>query len=295
MALGKIHLHDDGIVPFGNAMDDLETRSRGLIRSPIGCDFLLIAEMLGFRAPELGRADIALHLAARAVSDLSVWRQDHSKAIEAALAEGPRLLPIARDLLRRDAARWWFGPFDRDAQIWVVPFDHGAAPAPAVDPPRRPTEFDRYIQRPFGALVTTTLIDGTIPMLAAEREGAGDLGGTLRPPLVRYRLIVSPHARIFSIDAPADWRRLCEAFPATEPGGLHGGLLTPDFSAVAREWDAVHLSFGGVLSAVQAPLDGPGGRTELDSWEIEQTVWLRWVFDDATRLPDVLEAIPSPL
>ena len=276
-------------------MDDLETRSTGLIRSPIGCDFLLIAEMLGLKDVELDRADIALHLAARAVSDLSVWRQDHAEAIQAALVEGPRLLPIARDLLRREATRWWFGPFDREAQIWVAPFVHGAAPAPVVDALRRPTEFDRYIQRPFGALTTSTLVDGTIPMLAAERESAGDLGGTLPPPLVRYRLAVSPSARIFSINAPSDWRRLCEAFPATEPGGMHGGLLTPDFSAIAREWDAVHLSFGGVLSAVQAPLDGPTGRTELDSWETEQTIWLHWVFDSVTRLPDVLDTIPSPL
>ncbi len=276
-------------------MDDLERRNATFIQCPIGCSFLLLSEAYRLNIADLLRVDIALHLAARTISHLSVWRQDHAEAIQAALAEGPRLLPVARDLLRRDTTRWWFGPFDRNAQIWVAPFDQGSAPAPAVDPPRQPTEFDRYIQRPFGALVTTTLIDGTIPMLAAEREGAGDLGGTLRPPLVRYRLSVSPAARIFSIDAPADWRRLCESFPATEPGGLHGGLLTPDFGAVAREWDAVHLSFGGVLSAVQAPLDGPAGRTELDSWETEQTIWLRWAFDSVTRLPDVLDIIPSPL
>ena len=276
-------------------MDDIETRSVGLIRSPIGCRFLLLSEAYGLKTADLLGVDTALHLAARTVGHLSVWRQDHAEAIREALAEGPRLLPIARDLLRREATRWWFGPFDRGAQIWVASYDPVSAPVPAVNAVHPPTEFDRYIQRPFGALTTSTLIGETIPMLAAEREGAGDLGGTLPPPVARYRLSVAPSARVFSVNAPSDWRRLCEAFPAAEPGGMHGGLLTPDFSAVAREWDAVHLSFGGVLSAVQTPLEGPEGRTELDSWVTEQTVWLRWVFDRVTRLPDVVDPILSPL
>ncbi len=80
--------------------------------------------------------------------------------------------------------------------------------------------------------------------------------------------------------------------PRAGAGWPPGGRLVPDFAAVARDWDAVHLTLGGLLTAEQVRVDGPGGATELQGWDAEQTVWLRWVFDEVTRLPDLLR--PSP-
>ena len=94
---------------------------------------------------------------------------------------------------------------------------------------------------------------------------------------------------------PNDWSRLCRAYQAEERGGLHGGSLVPDFSLVAEDWDGVHLSFGGLLTSTHVPIHGPGGRTMLDSWEAEQTVWLRAMFDGETRLPDLVRPVDVPL
>lgn len=68
----------------------------------------------------------------------------------------------------------------------------------------------------------------------------------------------------------------------------------PDFSLVAANWDGVHLSFGGLLIATHVPVEGPGGRTLLDSWEAEQTVWLSPSFVAETRLPDLERGVEVP-
>ena len=90
-------------------------------------------------------------------------------------------------------------------------------------------------------------------------------------------------------------RRLAGAGPAvtrsTGPGrggGGPGGLasdVAPDWVAVRREWDGVHLSFGGLLAASLVPLGRAGERTALWTWECEQTCWLRDVFAARADLP----------
>ncbi len=63
----------------------------------------------------------------------------------------------------------------------------------------------------------------------------------------------------------------------------------PDWGLVAGEWDAVHLSLGGLLTAQLVQVKGSAGFTELQSWDSEQTTWLRWCFDEVERLPDLAQ------
>jgi hypothetical protein len=64
-------------------------------------------------------------------------------------------------------------------------------------------------------------------------------------------------------------------------------LIEPDWQAVARDWDGIHLSVGGVLTAERVRWGQPRAQTHLFGWDVESTAWLRWVFDRVERLPDV--------
>ncbi|MDE2687669.1 MAG: hypothetical protein OXI16_09275 [Chloroflexota bacterium] len=70
--------------------------------------------------------------------------------------------------------------------------------------------------------------------------------------------------------------------------------LTSNWSAVAAEWDGVHLTLGGLLTAEKVRVASAAGWSMLRFWDMEQTMWLRWVFDDVERLPD-RDAIPLPV
>jgi hypothetical protein len=56
--------------------------------------------------------------------------------------------------------------------------------------------------------------------------------------------------------------------------------LDPDWSKVAADWDGVHLSVGGWLTAEDVPYESGGVITELRGWDVESTAWFRWSFDD---------------
>jgi hypothetical protein len=54
------------------------------------------------------------------------------------------------------------------------------------------------------------------------------------------------------------------------------------------------LTLGGLLTGEQVRTSSPAGWTAHDKWDLEQTLWLRWKFISAERLPD-LPAQPQPL
>ncbi len=280
--------------------DDLDARSAALTAAPLGCAFLAWAERLGLNAETAATPPASFHLLAEAVIEVSVWWANHAGRVRDVLAEGPRLRPLARAILGQPVARWWFGPLDRRAQLLAaVPTDAAPgvtmnateAPSVIVTPDGPPTDWERYAQKPAWGVYTSTEVDGLSSFLVGAAGTAGDLG-PIDLPFARVRLSTPSHARVFTVDGPAAWHRLGTAYPAHEAGGLFGGLVAPDFGAVARDWDAVHVTFGGLLTADQVPIEGPDGRTALQGWDAEQTVWLRRVFDEVSRLPDLAEPLP---
>jgi len=121
--------------------------------------------------------------------------------------------------------------------------------------------------------------------------------------------LVSPRTqrelRLFVIDGPQDWARLCARFPfevsASKRHDWHhttGGVepwFMPDFDAMAAEFDAIHLSLRGYLSSAgiavpvpclpEAEEDSPIldqrlperpllGHTVLAGWAPLSTYWL---------------------
>ena len=55
----------------------------------------------------------------------------------------------------------------------------------------------------------------------------------------------------------------------------------------------MHLTLGGLLTAEKVRVVSAAGWTMHRFWDIEQTMWLRWAFDDVERLPE-RDAMPLP-
>lgn len=179
--------------------------------------------------------------------------------------------PLALAVLGRPETDGWFEPLDRGAQVLaktpigasgtgltMSPTAASVLARPVV-PDGSPTDWERYAQKPEWGLVTSTAVGGVSSFLVAVGRTAGDLG-PLQPPVARHRLAASAGARVFEVDGPDAWHRLCTSYPADDEGGLLGGLTVPDFGAVERDWDAIHLSLGGLLTAEQVRVEGPSSR-----------------------------------
>lgn len=233
-------------------------------------------------------------LVGRALDDVNVWRVDREEAVQNLLREGPRLLSLAYAILGQSKAAWWFAPLDRTTQVMSKSPGTEVVPVALKVSMGPPTEQERYAQQPAWGLYTSSKIDGITSYLVSASECVGSLG-PLEMPFARYRLSVTADARVFEVDGPAAWHRLCRTYPAPTQGGLLGSLVGPSYEAVAQHWDAVHVTLGALLTAEHVLILGPEGGTALQGWDAEQTVWLNWVFDEVTRLPDLAGQIRTPI
>lgn len=96
---------------------------------------------------------------------------------------------------------------------------------------------------------------------------------------------VDPDTRVYEIAEAADWVRLCRDYPLEVTWGRHvtwhectgrqGRWLIPDWSRVARDFDAVHVTVLGYLGTAGEVLDlDDGFATLLAGWDPDETYWL---------------------
>lgn len=97
--------------------------------------------------------------------------------------------------------------------------------------------------------------------------------------------------RVYEIDGPAAWARLCRERPVDVTGekrhdwyrttGRAGTWVVPDWSAVAREYDAVHLTMTGYLQAAGTAIAVDETRASvIAGWAPDETFWLTDVLGD---------------
>lgn len=201
------------------------------------------------------------HLASR-------YMGDYGRHVESLRASAPRLAGLAARLVAR-VPGWW-APLDRSAQVWA-----GKMSEPP-DALRFQPELDQMHQlasKPRYAFWTSTLVRPyTSPWLLWPE-------GQFKGPPRLWRMTVIPDARVAEIHSPRDWAELCVRYPAGS-----ATWLDPNWHEVARDWDGVHLSAGGWLTAEDLPYDAGGRTAELRGWNMESTVWLRWCFAGAEPL-----------
>lgn len=112
-------------------------------------------------------------------------------------------------------------------------------------------------------------------------------------------------ARVFEISGAESWVELCRSYPLDVSAGRRydwflttgrmGAWTMPDWSLVAREFDAVHLSVAAYLSAAGTaiPIDSDTASV-IAGWDPDATYWLTdvvlgefsetsWTLDERTR------------
>jgi hypothetical protein len=216
------------------------------------------------------------------------WGSEHATIAELT-GRADELRPVAERIVRAPAAQWWWRGIDRDHQTHIG--------LPKEGPPEQafafvPDEFSVDVTQPRRFLDTSTEVGelpGTWLFYGAD--------GLSPPPLAVWSLRASPEARVYEIHRPADWVALVDRYPkdTTEyysaawrrnwrfPDGL---IVTPDWRSVAEEWDGVHLSMAGLLTATSQTLAVRPAWTMCEGWETEETAWLRWSFAEVERMPD---------
>jgi len=266
-------------------MQSVQAQIDALIAAPAGRALLFITARFGLDAAEIATPRKTLELAALALAEVSRWRIYRPAALsQLERADLHRLQSQARALLASPGAAWWFAPLERSRQVWL---SHDGDPPLAerlVSPAGLPSSWERYAQKPANGFFTSTLIDGSSGAATALTVGTSDFSETFQPgPIACWRLDAAPDSRVFEIDGPGPWHDLCGRYPARG----EDGRIVPDWSAVASDFDAVHLTLGGLLTTEQVRIDSPSGWSQHDGWDFEQTLWLHWKFTRAERLPDV--------
>ena len=267
-------------------MQSVQAQIDALIAAPAGRALLLIAARSRLDPAGIATPRKTLEFAALALAEVSRWRIDRPAALsQLERADPHRLQSLARALLTSPGAAWWFAPLERSRQVWL---SHDGDPPLAerlVSPDGLPSSWERYAQKPANGFFTSTLIDGSSGAGTALTVGTSDFADTIQSgPIACWRLDAAPDARVFEIDGPEAWHALCARYPARG----EDGRIVPDWSAVASDFDAVHLTLGGLLTTEQVRIDSPSGWSQHDGWDFEQTLWLHWKFTRAERLRDVL-------
>ncbi len=281
-------------------MTNTNTRVEDLLNSLVGCQFLVTLVESGLSPEDLADPKVSLWLAAVSIESVSTYDTDHHLyAAELPVLARERAAQ-ARAAIEHTGTAWWFNDIDLDAQAWVslhwtnppLKFIYGTPPNTMgwQRPPNPSRRWERYAQKPRGTQITSTLYEPHLTSkLVAYGERVGDL--MCEFPLAWWSMRFLEEVRVFEIHGPADWHNLCVRYPAK---GTEDDRLVPNWGAVAEEWDGVHLSLGGVLTAEQNRYESPAGWTMLDSWHAEQTYWLHALETETERQPDFHKDMGPP-
>jgi len=240
-------------------------------------------------------------------------------------AAAASMLPVARSLAAAPAAQWWWEPSDRDHQRWLgagggqpprgTVLTEGVRAQAAADAEEErqaardlpwPPEKDKlytgtWWSPPLGSGVFTTT--GPVgPLPAVEAGCALDSAGEDRFDV--WNIDIGPQARIWNVTSPDDWARLAARYPRDVSAsrrhdwyrwtGRDGTWILPDWPRVARDWDGVHLSIAGYITAASGTaIPAAGAATVLAGWGPDQTLWLNDVFT-ATRHAGSWTGTPGP-
>jgi hypothetical protein len=217
----------------------------------------------------------------------------------------------------RPGVHWWVEPVDRDRQRYTQFLGKPPLPEPQLtgaaglvrawladvrddershDRPEDPAKSmsGRWWSSPAtsGLPVTTR----GLPALGAIRLALVEDGFGWR--LARcWPVAPRGDARVYEVGGPEHWAGLVDRYPLDvsrsrrhdwwRATGWAGRWLIPDYAAVAADWDAIHVSVAGYLTAAGGAIAASGGaRTMLAGWDPDATWWLNDVLS-LTSPPEI--------
>lgn len=257
------------------------------LRSPVACALLLLIQRENLPVGQAVRPPLAWELAAQALHTLDPWTGYQMAALEEVRNRAAHLTDLAQEVLDHPDTAWWSAPMDRYKQVWL---GSSRGERRHVDVPEAESRTSQYAQRPERWFFTSTSSGQLTALHALIAYQGGDWDPEF--PLPQASLRVSPEARIFEINGPRDWHHLCVRYGSTKEINDRQGTtseLVPNWAAVAQDWEGVHLSFGGFLTATFVDQASSAGNSRLWTWESESTLWLRHVFDQWEEQAELLE------
>ena len=299
---------------------DIEEKVEDLLRSPLGCAFLAIISESDFPTSDAAAPEVSLQVAAKAVRAVHTYETRGLNAGNYLRSNNLRDLAIA--MLDHQQSDWWFAALDRQKQAWIRFPKRNRALSPRefvpVSTDGRTSTASRRMGKPLGCGIYTSTLTQNVSSWQASLDNEchtqrdADFG---KPPYSQWRLSAESSSRIYEINSPSDWHALTLKYRAkgllrrnesiskvsrTYPLTLSTNnapkdpsidrrrqtFCTPDWVSVAKDFDAVHLTFGGLLTSQGVRMSSDGGWSLLRFWDTEQTIWLDWTFESCKQLPD---------
>ena len=243
--------------------------------------------------------DSVARTALRAAVDAAMYWQspDGADLVAALPAVRTSLIPIAEALLSSPVGAAWQSA--RTSEQWAVDWRaaEDAAPLPsnvgtlvaAGDQSEREEEARAARERPRDPEARWSGSWWSVPASTlSTREHVADALELIEDdfgPEVATVIPVRGTGRVLEITSARDWAELCRAFPLEVTAsrrhdwyrvtGRDGRWLIPAWSRVALEWDAVHLTTFGYLSAATSLIKiDEEYASVIGGWGPDATYWL---------------------
>lgn len=234
------------------------------------CD-LTAVEAVIHRESELEYTDLLKHVLL-AVDVTSPWNPDSEDEVEAMRLHATKRLPIAELLVSYFADRLTTDCELDLQEIWL-----------------NPTQYDKYLRSRYFVEHRNTYGQGQFTwagMWSTTRSDPEivewmiqDMG--VNTELNCYRPVIADGARVYEIQDFEDWVKLVNENKL----GTLSGASVPDWSTIAKKYDAVHLSWMGLLLAHDGLTPARDNNIiPLRYWSRERTLWLNDCFSELVKL-----------
>ncbi|MCD0453306.1 hypothetical protein LO762_29600 [Actinocorallia sp. API 0066] len=183
------------------------------------------------------------------------------------------------------------GPLCLSRQHWTGTGREDVAPEPRLTPskalfvPPETAQGDLLSAKPFDVgLFTSTCASEGRSMWRAYLDGY--LGSDLFPlPWRTWHLRPGGGGiRVREITDAKSWVEFVAEYPRGD-----GGIVYPDWRRVGRDFAGVHMTLRAIAATQGLCFPVSGGLTAAPYWDVESTLWLRWVFGGDAVLQEVVE------
>ena len=177
------------------------------------------------------------------------------------------------------------GPIDRDNQYWV-----SVERMPHQAPRERHLDVSHFNGLPGARAPAATTKPSGLGLFTST--GSADSfgmwwsylqeyrGSTLFPePWIVWRVGLAPTSRVLEISTAAQWVALAEEHRREDQR-----VVYPNWQTIGERWDGVHLTMSAVAATQGICLSARDGVVAPTYWDVESTLWLRWVVDGASQV-----------
>ncbi len=269
--------------------------------------------------------ELLLECVAASVDEARYWQEPDEMDVALADPRlSAALAPVAARIAASPAATWWSAGLDPSRQVFVDKREGSVKAAPAFQGARAVLEVWRdqatgpgtrhrgqWVGGPWWSTPHRSMLAKDLerygqhpPVVAAttrSRPGLGAVGLLLEedtheaPMALCWPVRPSGSVRVFEIDGADKWMELVSTYGIDVTGkriahwsiatGLDRRWVIPDWSAVASDYDAVHLTVNGYLTTSGRALSmGTESATFVAGWSPDVSFWLS----------DALEVVGPP-